>query len=72
MLSKILDWLTLIWLNHPSYFQSVKILDGNDPGSCDESNHGAEVLIKDREDNERLLICADNNDGFVWKATDGI
>ena len=49
----------------------VKILDGNDPGQCDKSNHAQEVLVRDRQNNEKILICSKNHGGYQWKTVDG-
>lgn len=38
---------------------------------CDKSIHGEEMLVKDRENKEKLIICSDDDGVYLWKATDG-
>ena len=28
-------------------------------------------MAKDRQDNDKLLVCAEENKVYLWKATDG-
>jgi hypothetical protein len=28
-------------------------------------------MVKDRDDNDKLLVCAEKNKVYLWKATDG-
>ena len=28
-------------------------------------------MVKDREDNDKLLVCAEENNVYLWEATDG-
>ncbi|CAB4013001.1 Hypothetical predicted protein [Paramuricea clavata] len=51
--------------------QRIPTLDGYDPGSCNYTIHGKEVLVKDRDDNEIILICVKDKNGYKWKSTDG-
>ena len=49
----------------------VKIIDGGDPGQCNKSNHAEEVLVRDRQNNDKILICSKNNGVYQWKAVYG-
>lgn len=61
----------LILISMSCWKKSVKVLDGNDPGSCDKSNHADEVLVRDRENKEKILICTEENGIYLWRTTDG-
>ncbi|CAB4015633.1 Hypothetical predicted protein, partial [Paramuricea clavata] len=52
-------------------FTKAKLENGYDPGKCNQSNHARFIVVKDRENNDRLLICAEENDVYNWKTTDG-
>jgi hypothetical protein len=28
-------------------------------------------MVKDRQDNDKLLVCAEENKVYLWKTTDG-
>ncbi|XP_028413272.1 uncharacterized protein LOC114536121 [Dendronephthya gigantea] len=49
----------------------VDIQTGYDPGSCTKKERGLLKLIKDRSNNDKLLICAERNGVYAWKTTDG-
>ncbi|XP_028391545.1 uncharacterized protein LOC114516310 [Dendronephthya gigantea] len=49
----------------------VDIQTGYDPGSCSKKKRGLLKLIKDRSNNDKLLICAEQNGVNAWKTTDG-
>ncbi|XP_028391546.1 uncharacterized protein LOC114516311 [Dendronephthya gigantea] len=51
--------------------KSVDIQTGYDPGSCSKKERGLLKLIKDRSNNDKLLICAEQNGVYAWKTTDG-
>ncbi|XP_028413259.1 uncharacterized protein LOC114536107 [Dendronephthya gigantea] len=51
--------------------KSVDIQTGYDPGSCSKKERGLLKLIKDRSNNDKLLICAEQNAVYGWKTTDG-
>ena len=59
----IVEWSTVM--------QKAKLENGYDPGKCNQSNHATFIVVKDRENNDRLLICAEENDVYNWKTTDG-
>ena len=44
---------------------------GYDPGKCDQDSHGKLIMIKDRQNKDKLLVCAEENQGYIWKTTDG-
>jgi hypothetical protein len=52
--------------------QRIPSLNGYNPGPCNSTNHGKEVLTKDRHDEEIILICVKDKNGFKWKSTDGM
>lgn len=43
-----------------------------DPGQCDKSNHASQVLILDRENKEKILICTKNNGEYQWALLGGL
>ena len=49
----------------------MDIQTGYDPGSCSKKERGLLKLIKDRSNNDKLLICNERNGVYVWKTTDG-
>ena len=51
--------------------QRLDVETGNDPGPCNKDNHGKLKLVKNREDDDRLLVCLQEKRVFNWKATDG-
>ena len=40
-------------------------------GICNETNHGNLIMVKDRENNDKLLVCAEEKSVYLWKTTDG-
>ena len=46
-------------------------MNGYDPGPCDNKIHGKEVLVKDRSEDEIILICVKNKGVYQWKPIDG-
>ena len=52
------------------FFQKVSFHDHN-PGKCNKKNHGQLIIVKDRQDNEKLLVCAEEKSVYLWKPTDG-
>ena len=51
--------------------QGIPAVNSYDPGTCDEKTHGHEVLVKDRDDEEIILICVENKDVYQWRPMDG-
>ncbi|CAB4020784.1 Hypothetical predicted protein, partial [Paramuricea clavata] len=49
----------------------ISALSSNDPGVCDLRTHGKEILVKDRTDEEIILICVKDKFVYRWKTTDG-
>ncbi len=47
-------------------------MNSYDPGSCNTTTHGQEVLVKDRSDEEIILICAKSKGVYKWKPLDGM
>ena len=52
-------------------FQRIPTVNSYDPGSCNRKSHGKEVLVKDRSDEEIILVCVKDKGVYQWKATDG-
>ncbi|XP_028404228.1 uncharacterized protein LOC114526893 [Dendronephthya gigantea] len=50
----------------------IPVSSGYDPGPCNDTSHGSLVLVKDRDDDEVILVCTKNKDGYRWKSTDGL
>ena len=44
---------------------------GYDPGSCSKTEGGSLKLIKNRLNNDKLLICTEERGVYAWKTTDG-
>jgi hypothetical protein len=42
-----------------------------DPGTCNSTSHGQEVLVKDRSDEEIIVICVKDKGFYQWKTLDG-
>ena len=40
---------------------------GYDPGLCNQTNRGKLKLVKNREDEDRLLVCSQEKGVFKWK-----
>lgn len=50
---------------------SILKLHGHNPaGICNKTNHGKLKLVKNREDEDSLLICSQIKGVFKWKTTD--
>lgn len=47
------------------------IVEGNDPGKCSKSNHGKQILVKDRKNNDLVIFCTKNDGEFKWTTTAG-
>jgi hypothetical protein len=48
------------------------VIDDIDPGQCDQTNHGTQVLVLNRENNELILICSKNDGQYQWKTPGGL
>ena len=46
-------------------------LNSYDPGSCNNTIHGQEVLVTDKSDEDVILICVRNKGVYQWKPLDG-
>lgn len=54
-----------------SFFQ-LNEKNPNDPGKCNSSNHGRMKLVRDRNGDERTIICnKDESNSYLWKSIDG-
>ena len=51
--------------------QRIPALNSFDPGSCNKTIHGKEVLVIDRTDVEVILICVKNEGVYQWKPLEG-
>jgi hypothetical protein len=47
------------------------VAKGYDPGSCKNETHGNEVLVKNRADEEKIVICVKDKGVYQWRSTDG-
>ena len=47
------------------------MVKGYDPGSCNQQSHLKEVLVKDRNDDDKILICVRENNVYIWTSLDG-
>ena len=54
-----------------NYFQRIPALNSYDPGSCNSTIHGQEVLVTDKSDEDVILICVRNKGVYQWKPLDG-
>ncbi len=45
-------------------------MNSYDPGPCNETAHGKEVLVKNTNDEEEIVICVKDKGVFHWKSTD--
>ncbi|XP_028391389.1 uncharacterized protein LOC114516186 [Dendronephthya gigantea] len=64
--------ILISWISFVSpEVKSVDIQTGYDPGSCGKKERGLLKLIKDRSNNDKLLICKEENGVYAWKTTDG-
>ena len=52
-------------------FQRIPALNSYDPGSCNNTIHGQEVLVTDKSDEDVILICVRNKGVYQWKPLDG-
>ena len=51
--------------------QRIPALNSYDPGSCNNTIHGQEVLVSDKSDEDVILICVRNKGVYQWKPLDG-
>lgn len=51
--------------------QKIKMVKGNDPGSCDKKNEGGVLLVRDRQQKQKLLLCTKDKGVFRWTMVDG-
>lgn len=59
--------------NFRNLFQGlITVINDIDPGQCDQSNHASQVLILDRENKEKILICTKNNGVYQWETLGGM
>jgi hypothetical protein len=42
-----------------------------DPGPCKNETHGEEVLVKNRDDEEKVVICVMDKGTYQWESPDG-
>ena len=42
-----------------------------DPGPCKNETHGKYVLVKNRADEEKVVICVKDKEVYQWKSMDG-
>ncbi|XP_028397006.1 uncharacterized protein LOC114520857 isoform X2 [Dendronephthya gigantea] len=47
------------------------VLNDYDPGQCNQTNHGAQVLVKDRKSIEKVFICSMNAGVYQWQSAAG-
>ena len=57
---------------HLLILQKIKVLKGNNPGVCSKKNSGEVMLVRDRQDKHKLLICTNDNGVFGWRTLDGM
>jgi hypothetical protein len=50
--------------------QRIPVVKG-DPGPCKKKTHGKEVLVKNRADEEKVVICVKDKGAYQWESTDG-
>ena len=56
-----------------SLFSKVlKVRNYHDPGTCAKTNHGALILVKDRENKDAIVICTEEEGVYRWKTTEGL
>ena len=48
------------------------IINDSDPGQCDKSNHGDQVLVLDRNNMEQVLTCSIDNGVYKWTTAGGL
>ena len=48
-----------------------KVNPSHDPGICNISRRGKLVLVKDRNDNDKLLVCVKGRK-YYWSMLDGM
>ena len=53
------------------YIQKANVTKSHDPGPCNSSNHGYFNIVKDREMNDKLLVCSENKGVYQWIVSDG-
>ena len=66
-------WIALSNLGLNTHAAEIKKISvqGYNPGECNYGSHGKLVLVKDRRDNDKLLVCVEENGVYLWKPTDG-
>ena len=47
------------------------MVNSYDPGPCEKKTHGKEVLVKNRADEENIVICVKDRGVYQWKSADG-
>ena len=47
------------------------VLKGSNPGICSQNNSNEVILVVDRENNRKLLICTNDNGKYAWRTLDG-
>lgn len=58
--------------SHPNLFlKKIKIHRGDNPGLCSKKNSGEIILVRDRENKHKLLICTNDNGIYGWRTLDG-
>ncbi|XP_028391550.1 uncharacterized protein LOC114516313 isoform X2 [Dendronephthya gigantea] len=67
VINVLISWISIV---SPEK-KIVDIQTGYDPGSCTKKERGLLTLIKDRSNNDKLLICKEENGVYAWKTTDG-
>ncbi|XP_028413273.1 uncharacterized protein LOC114536122 [Dendronephthya gigantea] len=67
VINVLISWISFVSLEK----KIVDIQTGYDPGSCGKKERGLLKLIKDRSNNDKLLICKKENGVYTWKTTDG-
>jgi hypothetical protein len=52
--------------------KGLVIVNGNDPGKCNQTIHGKDVLVQDRENNEFIIFCTKKNGVYKWTNIGGL
>ena len=47
------------------------VINDSDPGQCDKTNHGDQVLVLDRNNMEQVLTCSIDNGVYQWTTAGG-
>lgn len=48
------------------------MLKGSNPGVCSRNNSNEVILVVDRENKRKLLICSNNNGKYAWRTLGGM